>query len=197
MKAVAPTAGEPSSPAFYRSAYEALLRDERYQHHLDWGEPRHGHPEGTLRAHLADLDRNAANLLPRLSETDGWRLRLLIHAHDTFKPEAAEGAKITDPRSHASLARAFLAEFVPHDAELLHLVQFHDEPYALWRQEQHGKLNPARLDALFATTHAWDLFLAFLIVDGCTVGKGREPLHWFFAQAARRVTSRLTTADIL
>ena len=197
MSAVHREAGEQGSPAFYRSAYDALVQDERYLRHLDWGEPRHGHPEGSLRAHITDLVRNAEHFLPRLSEVDGWRLRLLIHAHDTFKPEAAEGAKITDPGSHASLARAFLAEFCPQDAELLNMVQFHDEPYALWRQERHWRLNRARLDALFATLHDWDLFLAFLVVDGCTEGKGREPLHWFLGQAAGRVASRVTVADIL
>ena len=197
MPAVTPAAGEPCSPAFYRSAFEALIQDERYQRHLDWGEPRHGHPEGSLRAHIADLERNATHFLPRLPEANGWRLRLLIHAHDTFKPEAAEGAKIIEPGSHASLARAFLAEFCPDDTELLNLVQFHDEPYALWRQERHFKLSRARLDALFATIHDWDLYLAFLIVDGCTEGKGREPLRWFFGEAAGRVESQVTAEDIL
>lgn len=199
MKAADPPAGESSgSPAFYRSALERLQRDERYQRHLDWGEPRAGHPEGTLRAHLADLERNAARLCHLLSERDGWRLRLLIHSHDTFKPEAAEGAKIIDPRSHASLARKFLAEFCPKDVDLLNMAQFHDEPYALWRQERHGVLNRARLDALFSVIRDWDLFLTFLIVDGSTEGKGREPLHWFFGQAAaRRVDSRVTTTEIL
>ena len=173
------------------------MQDARYLRHLDWGEPRHGHPEGTLRAHLADLDANATHLLPLLSETDGWRLRLLIHAHDTFKPDAAEGAKITDPQSHASLARAFLAEWCPDDRDLLNIVQFHDEPYALWRQEKHFKLNRVRLDTLFSLLRDWELFLAFLIVDGCTEGKGREPLHWFFGEAAGRVQSRITAENIL
>ena len=77
------------------------------------------------------------------------------------------------------------------------MAQLHDEPYALWRQERHFKLNHARLDALFARLRDWDLFLAFLIVDGCTTGKGREPLHWFFGQAAQRVESHVTSADIL
>ena len=197
MHAVNPEAGGHRSPAFYRSACKSLVQDERYLRHLDWGEPREGHPEGSLRAHLADLERNAAYFLPRLSEVDGWRLRLLIHAHDTFKPEAAEGAKITDPGSHASLARAFLAEFCPDDAELLNMVQFHDEPYALWRQERHFRLNRARLDALFSVIRDWDLYLVFLIVDGCTEGKGREPLHWFLAEAVGRVSSRVSAVDIL
>ena len=173
-----------------------MVRDERYLQNLDWGEPRFGHPEGSLRAHMADLERNATRMLPLLSEVDGWRLRLLIHSHDTFKPDAGEEAKIVDPDSHASLARKFLAEFCPDDADLLNMVQFHDEPYALWRQERHGKLNRARLDALFSLIQNWDLFLAFLIVDGCTVGKGREPLHWFFGEAASRVEAQVTAAEV-
>ena len=191
-------AGEPEgSPAFYLAAFERLTADERYLKNIAWGEPRPGHPEGSIRAHIAELERNAEVLDARLTGTDRWRLRLLIHAHDTFKPDAAD-VKIADPRSHASLARGFLAEFCPDDRALLDIVQFHDEPYALWRQEQHGRLNVARRDALFAVIRDWDLFLAFLIVDGCTPGKSREPLRWFFEQTATRgVESKVTAADIL
>ena len=198
MSAVPFAAGEPaSSPAFYRAAFERMTADARYQKNIHWGEPRSGHPEGSIAAHIAELERNAAEFDVRLSETDRWRLRLLIHAHDTFKPDAAD-VKISHPQSHASLAREFLAEFCPDDAELLGIVQFHDEPYALYRQEQHGRLNTARYDALFALICEWDLFLAFLIVDGCTPGKNREPLHWFFAQTdARGVRSGITATDIL
>jgi len=42
-----------------------------------------------------------------------------------------------------------------------------------------------------------NLFLAFTIVDGCTEGKGREPLQWLFEQVAGKVASKFTTADIL
>ena len=199
MQAASSAAGEPScSPAFYCAALEWLRADKRYLKNIQWGEPRAGHPEGPIHAHIAELERNAAVLDRHLSETDRWRLRLLIHAHDTFKPDAADGAKIAEPRSHSSLARSFLAEFCPDDTGLLDLVQFHDEPYALWRQEQHGRLNQARLDALFTVVRDWDLFLAFLIVDGSTPGKSREPLLWFFEQAAIRGTpSTVTTKDIL
>ena len=198
MPAASPTAGVPErSPAFHRAAFERMTAEARYAANVPWGEPRAGHPEGSIAAHIADLERNAAVLDAHLSGTDRWRLRLLIHAHDTFKPDA-EDVKISHPRSHASLARAFLAEFCPDDARLLDIVQFHDEPYALWRQEQHFRLNHARMDALFALIRDWDLFLAFLIVDGCTEGKSRDPLHWFFGQAAGHgVRSKITTADIL
>ena len=191
-------AGEPGGlPAFYHAALARLTADERYLHNVQWGEPRSGHPEGPISAHIADLERNAAVLDRHLSGIDRLRLRLLIHAHDTFKPDAAD-VKISHPQSHASLARAFLAEFCPRDSGLLDMVQFHDEPYALWRQEQHFRLNHERYHALFALIREWDLFLAFLIVDGCTEGKSREPLQWFFRQAAERgVRARVTAGDIL
>ena len=113
----------------FRSDYErsSLLRN------LDWGEVRSGHPEGTIRAHIAEVDRNLESLRHKLSETDYWRLRVIIHTHDTFKAEAQPGVPITAPNSHASLARAFLADFCT-DADMLAMVQYHDEPYALWRQ---------------------------------------------------------------
>ncbi len=198
MSAASSTAGEPagSSASFYRAALARLVADKRYLKNVQWGEPRAGHPEGPIHAHIAELERNATVVDAHLSETDRWRLQLLIHSHDTFKPDAAD-VRISDPRSHASLARVFLAEFCPDDAGLLDIVQFHDEPYALWRQEQHGRLNRARLDALFAVIRNWDLFLAFLIVDGCTPGKSREPLRWFFELAAGRgISSVVTAADI-
>ena len=181
----------------YGAFFQAVTRDERYQRNIEWGEPRSGHPEGKVSAHIAELERNAASFRDRLSESEFWKLRVLIHVHDTFKCEAREGARIMDPQSHASLARQFLAGFTSEPG-LLAIVQFHDEPYALWRQVQHrSQYDHARFDALLATIHDWDLFLAFLIVDGCTGGKKREPLHWFFAEVAGRVESQFSAADIL
>ncbi len=181
----------------YQTIFEAITSDPRYQKNLDWGDPRPGHPEGTVRAHIAEVDRNVEALRSKLSETDYWRLRVLVHTHDTFKGEAKPNVPITDPQSHASLARAFLASFCD-DADLLAMVQFHDEPFALWRQhESRGKVNPERLTALLNSIRDWNLFLAFNIVDGCTEGKSREPLHWLFQQVTGKVESEFTEADIL
>ena len=181
----------------YDALFQAVTGDECYARNVEWGEPRAGHPEGKIKAHIAELERNAAAFRHRLSEDEFWKLRVLIHVHDTFKGEAREGARITDPHSHASLARRFLAGFT-NDANLLSVVQFHDEPYALWRQVQHRHhYDQKRFDALLATIQGWDLFLAFLIVDGSTAGKSREPLHWFFHEVAGRVDSQFTAGDIL
>ena len=179
------------------AALEKIFADPRYQKNLDWGEPRSGHPEGTIRAHLAQLEANLARLEAKLSPQETAKLRLLIHTHDTFKPEAKADAAIVDPRSHASLARAFLAEYCS-DEDLLAMVQYHDEPYALWRQLQSkGAYNHGRLAALVNRIRDWDLFLAFLIVDGCTPGKSRQPLHWLFGELRGQVASRFTQDDIL
>jgi hypothetical protein len=181
----------------FKQIFGAITRNPRYLHNLDWGESRPGHPEGTVRAHIEEVDRNLESLRPKVSETDYWRLKVLIHTHDTFKGEAERGVPITAATSHASLASAFLAEFCD-DTDMLAMVQFHDEPFALWRQfEAKGKFNQERLTALLASIRDWNLFLAFNIVDGCTEGKGRDPLRWLFQQVAGKVESQFTEADIL
>jgi hypothetical protein len=37
----------------YRSIFDAMVLDPRYLTNLDWGEAREGHPEGTVRVHIA------------------------------------------------------------------------------------------------------------------------------------------------
>jgi len=188
----------------YKQTYEAIIADPDYQKNLDWGKPRGGHPEGTVRAHIAELERNLEALKDRhytqtvegkeivgpllISEEDYWKLKILIHTHDSFKAEATKGAAITDPGSHASLAKAFLAKYCD-DPILLDIVQYHDEPFALWNQDRHkGSYNKNRMSRLYSlgceyphntNKEAWDLFVAFNIIDSCTEGKDRAPLLWF------------------
>ena len=180
----------------FKTVFETIVSDPRYLGNLDWGESRPGHPEGTVRAHIEEIENNLEALRDRLSELDYWKLKILIHTHDTFKADAEPGVGITDPKSHASLARAFLESHC-QDTDLLAMVQYHDEPYALWRQfKVKGKCNAQRLAALLANIRDWNLFLAFNIIDGCTEGKSREPLEWLFAEVADRVASTFTAADI-
>ncbi len=180
----------------YEAVLQAVMVDPGYQKRLDWGEPRDGHPEGTIRAHIGDLERNLDALRSRLSDVDRLKLQILIHTHDTFKADAKEGVAIIDDCSHASLARQFLSE-VCDDGDLLSMVQYHDEPRALWRQVQtRGLYDRDRFTALLSNIRDWNLFLAFCIVDGCTRGKDREPLSWFFAELDGKVESDITAADI-
>jgi hypothetical protein len=181
----------------YKEIFEAITSDPRYQRNLNWGAVRPGHPEGTIRAHIAELERNLEQVRTKVSETDYWRLKVLVHTHDTFKGEAQPGAPIKAPNSHASLARAFLAEYCD-DADMLAMVQYHDEPFALWRQfVSSGRFKEERLTTLLTSIGDWNLFLAFTIVDGCTEGKERDSLRWLFRLVAERVESTFTEADIL
>ncbi|MDB6123421.1 MAG: hypothetical protein JWQ71_2414 [Pedosphaera sp.] len=180
----------------FKKVLERILEDERYLRNLDWGKPRLGHPEGSLRAHIAELESNLQQLASLVSEEEYVKLQILIHVHDTFKPEAKSGAPITHARSHASLARAFLASFCD-DQDLLDIVQYHDEPYALWRHYNDTfQINERRLQNLLRTIKNWDLFLFFLIIDGCTGGKEQTPLIWFFEQIGGKVESRVNKDDI-
>lgn len=174
----------------------SLQADPRYVSNLDWGEPRSGHPEGTIRAHIAELEQNLRRLEPRLTRSEIDRLRLLIHTHDTFKPDAKPGVPIADPRSHASLARAFLAEFFP-EPDLLAIVQYHDEPFALWNRTRGGRpCDAARLERLLTAITRHDLFSAFLLIDGCTRGKSGDPLRWWFATTRERTGTRFGEEDV-
>jgi hypothetical protein len=176
---------------------QAIQADPRYQRNVDWGRPRPGHPEGSVRAHIAELEHNLDQLSTRLHPGERDRLQILIHTHDTLKADAVETAPIVAPNSHASLARAFLAEFTD-DADLLAMVQFHDEPFALWRQlRSKGRFSPERMAALREAIQDWDLFNAFLIIDGCTEGKSRESLRWWFAESAATRPSRFSELDLL
>jgi len=178
----------------YRIAFDAICADPRYQANIEWGEPRKGHPEGSVAQHIHELESNLTQLRSRLSEEEFWKLRLLIHVHDTFKAESKPGVAIAHPESHASLARAFLAEFLD-ERDLLEMVQLHDEPFALYQQDsRQGRFNENRWSAMRKTIQDWDLFLAFNIIDGCTLGKSRDPLVWLFQRAE---SERFTAADIL
>jgi hypothetical protein len=181
----------------YRKAFDTVSSDPRYLANLDWGQARAGHPEGTVRAHIAEIEPNLEQLRPKLTDEEYWKLKLLVHTHDSFKAESKSGVAITDPTSHASLARAFLSAHCD-DADLLSMVQYHDEPFALFRQfETKGKYNQDRFNTLLKAIRDWNLFLAFNIIDGCTAGKSREPLQWLFREVAGKVESKFTSDDII
>jgi hypothetical protein len=167
-----------SKMSTYQQALLAVQADPRYLSNLDLGKPRRGHPEATARAHIAELESNLKALALPAQSQEHSKLLLLIHVHDSFKPESEPGVAITHPNSHASLARAFLAQHCC-DPDLLEMVQYHDEPFALYRQALHkGEAHPERLQSLLGRIRDWPLFLKFLLIDGYTAGKSVEPLEW-------------------
>jgi hypothetical protein len=177
----------------------AVLADPRYQKNIEYGEPRPGHPEGSVKAHIAELEANLTALKPRLrSEDDYWKLMFLIHVHDTFKADAAlPPVPIRSPHSHASLAVAFARNFTD-DADLLNMLQFHDEGYALWLELKHeGHYNSERFQAVLNAIQDWDLFLLFTIIDGCTAGKDKSKTLWFINEVKKHKATRVEASWIL
>jgi hypothetical protein len=122
---------------------------------------------------------------------------LLIHTHDTFKGESQQGVPLSDPKSHAPLARNFVAAYCD-ETDLLAMIQYHDEPFALYGQfGTKGKCNQERFRAMLNAIQDWNLFLAFNIIDGCTASKSREPSYWLFAEVENQIHSRFLESDII
>src|SRR5262249_20798470 len=143
------------------------------------------HPEGKVKNHIAELEANLEKLAPHISEAQYWKLKFLIHVHDTFKAEAIPNSPIESPNSHASLARKFASEFT-EEADLLAMIQFHDLNFALWKQyAATGSYDLERFTRLLDTIIDWDLFLLFLILDGSTQGKDPNKTRWFINEVRK------------
>jgi hypothetical protein len=170
----------------YKNLLNRVLADERYKKNIEfeYNRPQSGHPEGKVKFHIADLEDNLERLKHRLPNKEYyWKLKFLIHVHDTFKAEASTaGVPTNDPGSHESLAKAFASEFTD-DLDMLNIIQYHDENYTLWKQFiSTGHYDKKWLRYLLDTIQDWDLFLIFTIIDGCTKGKDIEKLAWFINQ---------------
>ena len=164
---------------------EQVIADPRYLKNVEYGLPRSGHPEGKVKYHIAELEANLKKLAPRISEEQFWKLKFLIHVHDTFKADATPDSPIASPTSHASLARKFASEFTD-DADLMNMIQFHDVNFSLWKQfSATGSYDIKRFEKLLETIIDWDMFLMFLILDGSTKGKDPEKMKWFLREVKK------------
>ena len=164
---------------------ERIISDPCYLKNIEYGKPRSGHPEGKVKYHIADLEENLEKLASRISDEQYWKLKFLIHVHDSFKADAVTDAPIASPNSHASLARKFASEFTD-DADLLNMIQFHDVNFALWKQfAATGSYDVDRFKSLLETIQDWDLFLMFLVLDGGTKGKDPNKVSWFIGEVKK------------
>src|SRR4051794_8210740 len=109
-----------------------ICADPAWQAGLRWGEPRPGHPEGTVGAHLADVVANVDRVA--LDADDRERLRLIALVHDTFKADVDRSQSRTGENHHAMRARRFAERHITDD-DLLDVIELHDDAYIAWR---HG-----------------------------------------------------------
>jgi len=181
-----------------KSIIDLVRSDPRYQKNIEYEPLSEGHPEGKIKFHIAELESNLEVLKERnIAEEDYWKLKFMIHVHDLFKSEAKRGVPPTDPGNHAYLARQFADEFT-NDTDLLNMIQFHDENYKLWRDYlQNGDYDKERFQRLLDTIQNWDLFLMFIIIDGCTRGKDPVKLSWFINKVRKYKKTLVDTSWVI
>ena len=158
----------------------SFLDDEAYRTGLLWGVPRYGHPEGTILAHIQEVNANI-DLLPINAETRR-QLRTVSFVHDTFKNIEHKGTPRDWTKHHAVYARQFLARYVD-DEHLLNVVELHDDAYYAWRLRYlYRKLGESEQRIQHIRQRVgpyWQLFYLFFKCDTCTGDKNPAPLLWF------------------
>lgn len=176
------------------------MDDPLYQKNIEYNESHAGHPEKKVKLHIVDLEVNLERLkkMGRIQdEEEYWKLKFIIHVHDLFKVDAKKHSPTLHPRNHATLARQYASQFID-DNDLLNIIQFHDENYKLWKQFlRTGSYNLKQFQSLLATIHDWDLFLLFIIIDGCTKGKDYRKLHWFISEVRKFKTTLVEPSWVL
>lgn len=191
----------------YTEILEKIRNNERYKKNIQYGKPRHGHAEGTVEAHIKELEQNLLWMLGPIyvgkdlvkTNPNYLKLLILIHVHDSFKAESGRNLPIEDPKSHASLAREFLSHYT-NDQDMLAIVQQHDLAYAVYRNYKDSKrhtVNYERLEKGLSKIKDLNLYLLFCIIDSCTKSKGREMITWFVKYVHEKYNTTVDTSYIL
>jgi hypothetical protein len=155
---------------------------------LAWGQPRKGHPEGSVGSHVGDL----LEALDRMDLPEETRslLRSVALVHDGFKYRVHGWLPKTGTNHHAERARRFAERFTD-DERLLATIELHDRPYSIWRKLQStGRLDERAFEDMMRRVPDPDLFTRFIELDGSTEGKNPEPIRWFSEELARRGVPR-------
>ena len=186
MPDAAPTASKLPVPGFTPETEleRTLAADPVLQEGLAWGEPRRGHPEGSVGAHVADL----LGTIERWGETGKRReeLRLLALVHDSLKYRVQNWRPKTGENHHAMRARRFAESYID-DERLLATIEQHDRPYSLWRKmRRRGRPDDHAFTEMVDSIPDVALFLRFVELDGSTEGKNHEPIRWLKAELAQR-----------
>jgi hypothetical protein len=163
---------------------EAVSRDPDLLEGLAWGEPRSGHPEGSVAKHVCDLIQAIEGRHEQAERRS--MLRFVALVHDSMKYEVRDWLPKTGENHHAMRARRF-AERYTHDPRVLNTIELHDRPYAIWRRmKRKGQLDDRAFEDMMAKVPDPALFLAFVEIDGSTEGKNPEPIEWFRDQLKQR-----------
>ena len=157
-----------------------IADDSEWQEGVEWGRPRHGHPEGTIRAHIAAVLDNVNEFYGNSPLRD--ELRLIAIVHDTFKYQVDIDQPRTGENHHAMRARRFAEQFVDCPA-LLDVIELHDEAFNAWqlgnRDDRWDKAEARAKRLITRLDDDLGLYLAFYHCDNTTEGKESDCLDWF------------------
>jgi hypothetical protein len=157
-----------------------IVSDPDWSEGAAWGEPRPGHPEGAVAAHIAEVLSNIE--LHALDRDDRERLRVVALIHDTFKHRVDRERPRRGENHHATIARRFAERHVD-DREILEVIELHDEAYNAWRKGQHGgkwQAAEARAERLIERLgRSVGFYLRFYRADNAAGSKEQRPVVWF------------------
>lgn len=151
---------------------------------LAWGEPRSGHPEGNVGAHVRQL----LETIDEWGETEPRRseLRFMAIVHDALKYRVRGWLPKVGENHHAMRARR-VAERYTSDERLLAAIELHDRPYAIWRRTRRDSARERRaLGELVRRIPDVGLFVRFVQLDGSSEGKNPEPIVWLRSDLSGR-----------
>lgn len=156
---------------------KALLSAPEFQQGLLWGEPRFGHPEGTVAIHVKEVLDNISKI-PNLSAAERSHLRLIALAHDTFKYKEDRSRPRDWSKHHGVLARRFL-EVYTGEAVVLDVVETHDDAYYHWLSLKRNAAPRSITDLMGKVGYCLQIYYLFFKCDTQTGDKTQAPLRWF------------------
>lgn len=161
-----------------------IAADPEWQAGLSYGRPRPGHPEGAVVHHIAEVLVNVDRFYGDSPLRE--KLRLIALIHDTFKYRVDPAHPRSGENHHGAIARRFAERYIA-DADLLSVIELHDEAYNAWqkghRQGDWRRAEERARALLQRLGRNLDLYLAFYRCDNATGDKSRQPLEWFRALA--------------
>ena len=157
-----------------------IAADPEWLAGVEWGKPRPGHPEGTVKAHISTVLDNVDRFYG--DNADREKLRLIALLHDTFKYQVDTDRARTGENHHAMRARRFAEKYVDDDS-VLEVIELHDEAYNAWqkgnRDNNWDRAHERATALINRLGETLPLYLAFYHCDNTIKGKQPDCLNWF------------------
>jgi hypothetical protein len=146
------------------------------------GKPRSGHPEGQVIYHIQEVLANIDKWYT--DDEDRKDLRIIAILHDTFKYKVDQRKPKVGENHHGWIARKFAEKF-PIDADVLSVIQRHDDAYNAWQKGgrhdnwYEAERRATQLISGLLIEGILDLYVKFYRCDNATGDKEQQNYEWF------------------